>query len=57
MSGDPTEGLLKAKQSAEYSLKGASAFEEDVDLELRNVSHLSGPYRTSVHFSFLMGTH
>lgn len=56
MSGDPTEGLLNAKQSAQSSLKGASASEED-EVQLRHFSHLSGPYRTSVHFRFLMGTH
>lgn len=55
MSSDPTEGLLNAKQLSLYYLKGVSALEED-EVHLRHLSHLSGPYGTSIHFSFLMGT-
>lgn len=56
MSGDPTEGSLNARQTAQYYFKGDSAFEED-EVDLLHLSHSSGPYRTSVHFRFLMGKH
>jgi len=55
MSGDPTEGSLNAKQTSQYNFKGDSAFEGD-EVDRLHLSQSSGPYRTSVHFSFLMGT-